>query len=65
MLVLMYALLGCVQSFSYFGLQSHARVKSAHNRDLINGSLQVLHIHVLLVAAQGAGPVDTVGQRPA
>ena len=37
------------------------RVKSAGNGGVLNGSLQVLHVHVLLVAPLGAGHMAQPG----
>ena len=36
-------------------------MKSASNGDVLNGSLQVLHIHVLFVAPLGAGHMAQPG----
>jgi len=36
-------------------------MKSASNEGILNGSLQVLHIHVLLVAPPGAGHMAQPG----
>lgn len=36
-------------------------MKSAGNGDVLNGSLQVLHVHVLLVAPLGAGRMAQPG----
>ena len=36
-------------------------MKSASNGDVLNGSLQMLHIHVLLVAPLGAGHMAQPG----
>ena len=36
-------------------------MKSASNGDVLNGSLQVLHVHVLLVALLGAGHMAQPG----
>ena len=37
------------------------KLKSAGNRDVLQGSLQVLHIHVFLVAPLGAGHMAQAG----
>ena len=36
-------------------------MKSAGNRDILNGSLQMLHVHVLLVAPLGTGHMAQPG----
>ena len=47
--------IGSVKDFSQNGLQTLVRVKSAGNGGILKGSLQMLHVHVLLVAPLGAG----------
>lgn len=47
-------IIGGVNSFWHFGLQTSG-MKSASNGGILNGSLQMLHVHVLLVALLGAG----------
>ena len=46
---------GSVKYFSQNGLQALAREKSASNGGILNGSLQVLHVHVFLVTPLGTG----------
>ena len=42
-----------VQSFSQIGLQASGKMKSVGNGGILNGSLQMLHIHVLFVTPLG------------
>ena len=44
---------GSVKSFSQIGLQASGKMKSVGNGGILNGSLQVLHVHVLLAAPLG------------
>ena len=53
--------LGSVKDFSQNGLQTLVRVKSAGNGGILKGSLQVLHVHVLLVAPLSAGHMAQPG----
>ena len=45
--------LGSVKSFSQIGLQASGKMKSVGNGGILNGSLQMLHIHVLFVTPLG------------
>lgn len=36
-------------------------MKSVSNKDILNGSLQMFHIHVLLVATMGTGHMSHTG----
>ena len=44
---------GSVKSFSQIGLQASGKMKSVGNGGILNGSLQMLHIHVLFVTPLG------------
>ena len=44
---------GSVKSFSQIGLQAWGKMKSVGNGGILNGSLQMLHIHVLFVTPLG------------
>ena len=46
-------LFGSVKSFSQIGLQAWGKMKSVGNGGILNGSLQMLHIHVLFVTPLG------------
>ena len=54
-------ILGSVKSFSQKGLQTLEQMKSASNRGIVKGRLQVLHVHVLLVAPLGTGHMAQPG----
>ena len=45
--------IGSVKSFSQIGLQASGKMKSVGNGGILNGSLQMLHIHVLFVTPLG------------
>ena len=60
-LVLSLCTRGSVKEFSQNGLQGLACVKSASNGGVLNSSLQVLHVHVLLVAPLSVGHMAQPG----
>ena len=51
--LLLQGILGSVKSFSQIGLQAWGKMKSVGNGGILNGSLQMLHIHVLFVTPLG------------
>ena len=53
--------MGSVKDFSQIGLQTLVRMKSTSNGDILQGRLQMLHIHVLLVAPLGASHMAQSG----
>ena len=52
---------GTVKKYAQKGLQAQVRMKSAGNGGVVEGSLQMLHIHVLFVAPLGAGHMTESG----
>ena len=53
--------LGSVKYFSQKSLRGLARTKSASNGGVLRGDLQVLHVHVLLVAPLSTGYMTQSG----
>lgn len=52
---------GTVKNYAQKGLHAQVRMKSAGNGGTVEGSLQMLHVHILLVAPLGAGHMAEPG----